>query len=316
MTLPIDQVIIDSTGGVTGSGWARAKYDAEIALIPLAPVPVVGDTSRPFGPRRPATATDVANAVASNVALQTIVAQRANAIAAADFAGVNSRVSRRVHSQECLFMGPSEGWSGPNVAGGVTLASAGLSTPEHPGVWAASTGGSPTAIDQFFVRAGSIPLLAGTDMAFTFRTPSSSMMSNVSILMGALPDGYAGMGALGTISGLTDAIVAYIDQSAQLNFAKVMSGVVTSPSPVTLNPLTDYHLVIRLRTGETIFELFAGSNGTDVPDAGATIFGTRPGFGTPWFGAGVRTGSAPASTELVRLDDCSLAFPQTLLRKI
>jgi len=78
-SVTIDQ----TTGAATGDGMALAIYTADLTTTPLDyfPTCVVGQTTPPFTPDRPAAQADVDNLVLSGVKFKTEMARKATAYA-------------------------------------------------------------------------------------------------------------------------------------------------------------------------------------------------------------------------------------------
>lgn len=67
MSMTAGAVSVAAGEVVTGTGLARALYDADVATLPLETAPTLGDTSAPYSAQRPASASDVALATAARL---------------------------------------------------------------------------------------------------------------------------------------------------------------------------------------------------------------------------------------------------------
>jgi hypothetical protein len=83
MSLVAGTVVVASDESVTGAGYARALYDADVATTVLPAVPGLGVTTPPFTPARPSNTSDQDTIKAGRLATLRELARRANAQAAA-----------------------------------------------------------------------------------------------------------------------------------------------------------------------------------------------------------------------------------------
>jgi hypothetical protein len=89
---------VDDDGVVTGSGWARNRYDAEVgtdemvATLAMLVPPTPGDTTPPYSDARPATTDDRDAVLAAKVTLLKGIANRILAVTQADVAHLNANL--------------------------------------------------------------------------------------------------------------------------------------------------------------------------------------------------------------------------------
>jgi hypothetical protein len=83
VALSAGSVTVNASGVASGTGLAKAIYDAEIVTAPLVAVPRPGDTDMPYSAVRPVAQADVDSVKAGNQRLRQDVARRANALASA-----------------------------------------------------------------------------------------------------------------------------------------------------------------------------------------------------------------------------------------
>lgn len=85
MSLSVGSVTVAGDGTVTSSGVAKRYFDADVATLPFATPPTLGQTTAPFSTARPATADDIDGVNQANIKAKQEAARRANANAAALF---------------------------------------------------------------------------------------------------------------------------------------------------------------------------------------------------------------------------------------
>lgn len=91
---------VNSSGVVSGSGWARIRYDAEVSTDAVqdaldafaAALPTVGQTTPPYSAARPATADDRAAVLDAKVEFLRSIADRILAVTVADVTYLNANL--------------------------------------------------------------------------------------------------------------------------------------------------------------------------------------------------------------------------------
>ncbi len=89
---------VDSSGVVSGSGWARSRYDAEVgtaemvAVLASFVVPTPGATTPPYSTARPATSDDRDAVLDAKVTLLKSIANRILAVTQADVTYLNANL--------------------------------------------------------------------------------------------------------------------------------------------------------------------------------------------------------------------------------
>jgi len=82
MAMSAGTVVVADDESATGTGMARAIYDADIATLALPVVPILGNTDPPWRVERPVNAADIAQVQAARLLMLSEAARRANAYAA------------------------------------------------------------------------------------------------------------------------------------------------------------------------------------------------------------------------------------------
>lgn len=98
MSLSAGTVTVASDETASGSGLAKALYDADVATLSLPTVPTLGSTAAPYRVERPVSADDVASVKAGRLTTLQEAARRANAYGAAivSYLLANAEISTHV----------------------------------------------------------------------------------------------------------------------------------------------------------------------------------------------------------------------------
>lgn len=99
MSLVAGSVSVDEDEVVTGTGYARALYDADVATMTLPTLPTLGSTSPPYTAARPVAQTDIDLMQAQRVRALQEAARRANAYASATVTYFQANAVARVTSE-------------------------------------------------------------------------------------------------------------------------------------------------------------------------------------------------------------------------
>lgn len=104
---------MDEDEVVTGTGYARALYDADVATMTLPTLPMLGATDPPYTTLRPVSADDIDLVRAGRVRALQEAARRANAYASATVTYFTANAKARVTSQS---LGRTPNPNNPDVA--------------------------------------------------------------------------------------------------------------------------------------------------------------------------------------------------------
>lgn len=96
MSMTAGTVTVADDESVTGTGLARARYDADVATLDLPALPTLGATTAPYSAARPVSAADIASVRAGRLLALRERARVANAYAAADVTYFQANMVARI----------------------------------------------------------------------------------------------------------------------------------------------------------------------------------------------------------------------------